>query len=156
MKSFYLCFVLSMIFSGAAHSQYFRQAPRFAWNPYQYHNYVYRNYRNAVFHHWIQFRPPHGYRNGYVFFQGYHFWGHNGFFYRYSNVDICHYQLVDRFGVIRDYFGRPIRRPVAVQTWWNQFCNVGLNYCLRSMEQMNWQYRSPGRFFCAETYRRPY
>lgn len=108
-------------------------------NTYDWYNYVWRSNPNYVYAHWI-FWPATGHHNGYWTIDDYPYYVYNGYRYRYSAMDYCNYQLVDKY----DHH--------VIQTYWNQLCNSGYDACSYDRDRLNSQ-MSDYRYFCSETYR---
>ncbi len=62
---------------------------------------------------------------------------YNGFQYRYSDQDVCNYELVD---------GATNR---TLDTFYGQYCNVGYDRCAMARDNANYQ-AGEYRYFCAE------
>ncbi len=77
--------------------------------------------------------------NGLVTYNQYPYFAFNGYLHRYSTVDTCNYQLVNKLGhsVVRNFAG---------------VCSNGYNSCAAVRDGLNYRARS-FQFFCAETYR---
>lgn len=78
-------------------------------------------------------------RNGYHVLNGYPYFVFNGYQHRYSNLDTCDYQLVDRY------------TDSAVRYYDNRVCSAGYDECARDRDWEN-DNAYENRYFCAETY----
>ena len=124
---------------------------RHVHSPYR-HNYVQRrnyletrNYAQAVrrynanyfYRNWIFY--PSTRTNGYYVIDSYPYFVFNGYRHRYSNVDLCDYQLVDSYtdSVVRNFD--------------NRICSYGYDECARERDYQN-DYEYGNRYFCAERY----
>ncbi len=78
--------------------------------------------------------------NGYHYINNYPFYIHNGYRHRYSNVETCNYQLVDK-------------NTHSVQGRYNNnLCSVGYNSCANERDNMNNQFQE-NKYFCAENFK---
>jgi hypothetical protein len=109
------------------------------YRSHDWYNFVFRTNSNYIYAHWI-FYPASGYNNGYWTIDNYPYYVYNGYRNRYSTNDQCNYQMVDQ----HDH--------TVVQTYWNQFCNVGYDSCSLERDRLNSQ-MNDYRYFCSETYR---
>ena len=177
MKKIFLSFIF-LLSATVSHAQFY---------PYTYNNFqpnFYRNYQvninislwsnpinyfnsfqNFYSGSWF-FRPaPRNLQQGfglYIAPNGYPYWLHNGFMHRYSNVDLCNYQLIEesRRQIINyDRWGRAHRRVVPIRQVVRNIptstCLAGFQACHQLLYSYPWK-RWNSRYFCAETYRRPW
>jgi hypothetical protein len=86
------------------------------------------------------FYPINNYSNGYWVINDYPYYVYNGYQYRYSAEDYCNYQLVDQY------------THEVIQSYWNQRCQVGYDFCSFERDRLNSQFNE-FRYFCAETHR---
>lgn len=124
---------------------------RYNHSPYR-HNYVQRrhylrtsNYAQAVrrynsnyfYRNWIFY--PSTRTNGYYVIDNYPYFIFNGYRHRYSNMDICDYQLVDSY------------TDTVIRYYNNRTCSYGYDECARERDYQN-DYEYGNRYFCAESY----
>lgn len=102
-----------------------------------YVNYLRQNRYNYFYRNWI-FHPSTR-PNGYYVANNYPYFVFNGYQHRYSNVDICDYQLVDR---VTD---------TVVRYFNDRTCSYGYDECARERDRQN-DYAYEDRYFCAESY----
>lgn len=105
-------------------------------NPYQY----YRNYRNHVTlyqNRW--FRWSISFNDGLHYLDGRPIYVYNGYRHRYTPVEICDYELVDRYS------------HTTYRTFYGQTCSAGYDRCAELRDDLNW-YEYDDRYFCAERY----
>ena len=76
--------------------------------------------------------------NGYHVNNSYPYFVYNGYQHRYSTMDSCDYQLVDKY------------TDQVIDTYYNQTCSYGYDSCSYQRDQMN-QNEYEDRYFCAET-----
>jgi hypothetical protein len=100
---------------------YYRTIPR---------TYVYRD-------RWILFSI--GLTNGYYYLDNYPYYVFGGYRYRYSNYDICDYELVDR------------ETGYVERTYYDYTCAVGYDLCADLRDIYN-EYEYYDRYFCAERF----
>lgn len=121
------------------YSRTIRSHRRFARNG-GYYSFMRRNHRNHIYLNWIL--SPSSRYNGYYYStnNSYPYFVHNGYRHRYSNLETCNYQLVDKYNhrVERTYYG--------------QTCSRGYNACAYDRDINNDREYS-NRYFCAETFR---
>ncbi|TDJ04088.1 MAG: hypothetical protein E2O68_08820 [Deltaproteobacteria bacterium] len=72
---------------------------------------------------------------------GYPYFAYNGYIGRYSNRDLCNYELVDS------------ETRSTVESYQGQICNIGYDTCAQQRDEMNSQVNS-NRYFCSERYSR--
>ena len=106
--------------------------------PYGYYSYLRSNYRTHLYLNWIL--APSSRINGYFYVNNYPYYVHNGYRHRYSNLETCNYQLVDKY------------THSVERTYWNQLCTTGYNSCAYERDRRNDREYS-NRYFCAETFR---
>ena len=92
-------------------------------------------YRNIYWNHWVRWRIAQP--NGYFWYDSYPWFVYNGFQHRYSDQDVCNYELVDG------------NQNQAVQTYYGQYCNVGYDRCAYDRDAANYQI-GEYRYFCSE------
>ena len=106
--------------------------------PFQYYNQVNNTYRAALYMNWILY-PATGV-NGYTVVNNYPYYIYNGYRHRYSSFETCNYQLFDK------------NNHQVIQTFWNNNCANGYNFCANMRDNMNEQLWE-NRYECAETFR---
>lgn len=84
----------------------------------RYHRY-YRPYQSRRY-----YRYHHNYRRGY-YYHNYPYYGYRGYIYRYSNKDICNYQLVKA------------ETNEVLGSFDNYTCKNGYDYCASERDSMN-------------------
>jgi hypothetical protein len=92
-------------------------------------------YRNIYWNHWLRWRV--NYANGYYWSNDYPWFVYNGFQHRYSDQDVCNYELVDG------------RANQTMDTFYGQYCNVGYDRCAQARDNANYQ-AGEYRYFCSE------
>ena len=90
-----------------------------------------------IYRRWVQYPVHYWYYNGYWEIDGYPYYVNHGYRYRYSQVDLCQYELVDA----NDY--------TTVRTFPVQACTTAYDQCAVERDQMN-RSISTERYFCAE------
>jgi len=103
--------------------------------PYYYYNSI--PYHYVWWNYWVRY--PYQYPDGYIWHSSYPYFAYNGYLHRYSNVDICNYELVDATS------------KQTVESYHGQICNVGYDICAQQRDEMNYQ-SSNYRYFCSERY----
>lgn len=94
--------------------------------------------RHYIFRRWIQEPVRYTYYNGYWDIDGYPYYVHRGFRYRYSPVDQCQYDLVDG-----DTY-------TTVKTFDLKACSIAYDECATERDTMNHNIGME-RYFCAES-----
>ena len=84
-------------------------------------------------------RYPYQYQDGYIWHSGYPYFAYNGYIHRYSNRDICNFELVDS------------QSRQTVESYQGQICNIGYDTCAQQRDEMNSQENSY-KYFCSERY----
>jgi hypothetical protein len=107
--------------------------------PRSFFRHVRDNFRRHIYLNWIL--SPSTRINGYSRVNQYPYYIHNGYRHRYSTLDNCNYQLVNK------------NNHNVVRTYWNQTCTSGYNRCALDRDRRNEQEWS-NKFFCAETFRK--
>ncbi len=93
--------------------------------------------RRYIYRSWIQEPVSWNYYNGYWDFDGYPYYVHRGYRYRYSPVEMCQYELVDG-----DNYS-------VVKTYPQEACTTAYDTCAAERDTMN-STISVERYFCAE------
>jgi hypothetical protein len=101
-----------------------------------YFNYMRSFNTNYIYRNWLMF--PSTRANGYHVNNNYPFFVYNGYQHRYSTMDTCDYQLIDK------------NNDQVVDTFYNQTCSYGYDSCSVQRDQLN-EYEYENRYFCAET-----
>jgi hypothetical protein len=115
-----------------------RVSHRVRYTPRAYYRHVNSSLRAAIYLNWIL--NPSVRSNGYVLYNNYPYFVHNGYRHRYSWNDTCNYQLFDKY------------THQVVRSYWNNICAVGYNQCALDRDSRNeraWE----NRYECAETFR---
>jgi hypothetical protein len=107
-------------------------------NPRSYHYTI--PYRYIYSNRWIRFSVT--WNNGY-YWNDYPYYVYNGYRHRYSNYDICNYELVNSL------------TNEVVRSYPSMTCNYGYDLCSSLRDDLNYDYGSY-RFFCSERYSRDY
>lgn len=94
--------------------------------------------RNYIYIHWYYY--PTSKQNGYYTFRGYPYYVHYGYRHRYSSIDQCNYQLIDKY----DH--------KVIASFYNMSCKEGYDSCAILRDSKNNQERE-FRYSCAETFR---
>ncbi len=92
-------------------------------------------YRFIYWNNWLRWRV--NYDNGYYWWNNYPWFVYNGFQHRYSDQDVCNYELVDG------------RSNQTLDTFYGQYCNVGYDRCSQARDNANYQV-GEYRYFCSE------
>ena len=108
------------------------------YNPFSYYDHLRVRYAQSIYFHWILWNTA--YANGYYDIDNYPYYVYNGYRHRYSNVDRCNYQLIDKY------------TQRVVTNYWEMQCNFGYDQCSNERDDRNYR-EGEFRFFCAETYR---
>jgi hypothetical protein len=103
-----------------------------------YYNWLRINHSNFIQRNWFMY--PTARLDGFFLNNNYPYFVFNGYQHRYSGYDRCNYQLVDGYN------------NVSVQSYFNQFCNVGYNGCAITRDNLNRSSFS-NRYYCAESFR---
>ena len=77
-------------------------------------------------------RYPYQYQDGYIWHSSYPYFAYNGYIHRYSNRDICNFELVDS------------QSRQTVESYQGQICNIGYDTCAQQRDLMNSQENSAG------------
>lgn len=88
---------------------------------------------------WIMEPVSYTYDSGYSCIDGYPYYVHNGYRYRYSPVDICNYELVDLKS----------STPKVIKTYYAMECNKAFDTCAAKRDQLNEDEESQ-RYACLE------
>jgi hypothetical protein len=86
---------------------------------------------------WI-FYPALGYTNGFWPLDSYPFFVFNGYRFRYSRIDRCHYELIDR------------TEQQVLESYPDEICQVGYDSCSKERDHLN-EMGQDYRYFCAES-----
>lgn len=106
------------------------------WNARRsYFSYVRRNFRNYVYLSWLMY--PSSRSNGHYYVDNYPYYVYNGYRHRYSQVDYCNYQLVDK------------DTHLVVRKYDYQSCASGYNRCAIDRDNRN-ESSWDNKYFCAE------
>lgn len=105
--------------------------------PLAYHSTVNSNnfYRGS----WVMEPTAFYYDSGYNCMNGYPYYIHNGYRYRYSTQDICNYELVDAYKEPSE----------VVKTYYGMACNKAFDMCAAKRDQLNAK-DSFQRYICME------
>lgn len=93
------------------------------------------SFRDIYWDRWLRVRVT--WTNGYSWYNNYPWFSYNGYRHRYSNVDLCDYELVDGFN------------NTVEQTFHNYTCSYGYDQCAELRDSMN-NWSSDYRYFCSE------
>ena len=104
---------------------------------YSYHYTVPFNY--IYWNSWVRWRVT--WNNGYIMYSNYPYYAYNGYRHRYSNYDLCNYELVD---------GHNNR---TVRTYPSFTCSRGYDQCSVERDRLNYS-TSNYRYFCSERFQR--
>ena len=86
---------------------------------------------------------PSTYSSGYFVYNNYPYYVYDGYQHRYSSIDTCDYQLVDKY------------TDQVISTYYSQTCNYGYDSCSMQRDNLN-RNEYDNRYFCAETYNNGY
>lgn len=103
-----------------------------------YYNWLRVSHSNFIFRNWVLY--PSSRLDGFFLYNSYPYFVYNGYQHRYSGYDRCNYQLVDGYN------------NTSVQSYFNQFCNIGYNSCAITRDNLNSSSFS-NRYYCAESFR---
>lgn len=103
-----------------------------------YYGFLRTNHSNFIYRNWVLY--PSARLDGFFLYNSYPYFVYNGYQHRYSGYDRCNYQLVDGYN------------NVSVQSYFNQFCNIGYNDCAITRDNLNSSSYS-NRYYCAESFR---
>jgi hypothetical protein len=108
------------------------------WTPYTYFDFVRARYRSYLYLNWIYWNSSR--INGYHVIDGYPYYVFNGYRHRYSHIDTCNYQLIDKYShrVVRSY--------------WGQICSISYDQCAIERSRKN-RWEGNYRYSCVETFR---
>ncbi len=107
--------------------------PRYS-TPRDYHRVLVRRH---IYRHWVFEPVPRYYNPGYVVIDGYPWYVHNSYRYRYNPVETCTYDLVDS------------DTDSTVRNFGEFACNVAYDQCAEERDRAN-SYNTDERYYCAE------
>lgn len=110
---------------------------RFAYTN-NYYGWLRNNHAGFLHRNWVMY--PTSRIDGFFLNSNYPYFVFNGYQHRYSGYDRCNYQLVDSYN------------NVSIQSYFNQFCNIGYNTCAIVRDNLN-RSEFSNRYYCAESFR---